>query len=203
MPVAPSTIVSRASVAVGATSAMRPARPASTSAWVNSAPVRVFPKPRPASTSQIVQSRGGGSCEGRARKRQSVASASRSLGLSSSSSAVCSALGSDASKAAKESFQGIGAFHPHRLLGHPDAVIGQHADQRGVPGGGPLADALLHGGVGDRLAAKELELFPRAPATSLFPAACTGIAAHKWAAADALLLGGHGSGSRQECAEAP
>src|SRR4029077_6665838 len=43
IPLSPSTIVSLQSAAVGATNAMRPARPASTSSLTNSAPVLVLP----------------------------------------------------------------------------------------------------------------------------------------------------------------
>ena len=67
----PETITSRPSAAVGATIATRRALPASISALTYSAPVRVFPNPRPATSIQIDQLPGGGSCDGRAIVRQS------------------------------------------------------------------------------------------------------------------------------------
>ena len=82
MPLSPSTITLRASAAVGATSAMRRAVAPSTRARTSSAPVRVLPKPRPASSSQTRQSPAGGSWLGRAQNGQSYSSASASAGLS-------------------------------------------------------------------------------------------------------------------------
>ena len=70
-PLAPSTMTARASAAVGPTSAMRRALPASTCARTYSAPVRVLPKPRPASSSQTRQSPDGGFCEALASRVQS------------------------------------------------------------------------------------------------------------------------------------
>ena len=56
MPLSPSTMTSRASAAVGATSATRRAVRAVTRARISSAPVRVLPNPRPASSSHTRQS---------------------------------------------------------------------------------------------------------------------------------------------------
>jgi hypothetical protein len=68
MPLGPSTRTSLASAAVGATSATRFAAPAVTFSITNSTSDRVFPYPRPASSSQINQSSpAGGSWFGRAK----------------------------------------------------------------------------------------------------------------------------------------
>ena len=78
----------------------------------HSAPQRVLPKPRPASTSQVVQSppapdSGGASCLGRAQKRQSWISARASASLSSAIRAWRSEAGSEASDSASEAFPGV------------------------------------------------------------------------------------------------
>ncbi len=70
MPLSPSIITSRTSLAVGPTSAMR-LEPRRSTFWrTRSAPVRVLPNPRPASTSQVRQSPSGASCFGRAQNSQ-------------------------------------------------------------------------------------------------------------------------------------
>ena len=60
MPDSPSIMTDWASSRVRATRAMRRAAPSSTCARTHSAPVRVFPKPRPARIIQVSQSPGGG-----------------------------------------------------------------------------------------------------------------------------------------------
>src|ERR1700691_4027679 len=54
---------------------MRLAAPASARSSIHSAPLRVFPLPRPAQKIQIVQSPSGGNCSRRAIERQSERSA--------------------------------------------------------------------------------------------------------------------------------
>ena len=65
IPAAPSTITERASWAVAPTRAMRRA-PLGHLRKHHSAPLRVLPKPRPASSSHMRQSPGGANCSGRA-----------------------------------------------------------------------------------------------------------------------------------------
>src|SRR5882724_11857823 len=78
-PDSPSTMKSRASLAVGATNAMRPTEPDSRRAFDHSAPVRVFPNPRPARISQVShQSPAGASCSGRATQSQRRDNSTRS-----------------------------------------------------------------------------------------------------------------------------
>src|SRR5215467_15915080 len=78
MPLCPSTKTSRASAAVAAMTAMRPAC-AEPACWhVHSAQVRVLPKPRPASSNQTCQSPGGGTWFGRATAGHEAWSASAS-----------------------------------------------------------------------------------------------------------------------------
>src|SRR6185312_12177888 len=107
-PDSPSTMTSRASPAVAATSASRFARPERTSSAMNSAPLRVLPNPRPASRSHVVQSPPGASWFGRAQKRQSYSSASSSSSLRSARMAARSVAGSDASEAAGDAVADIG-----------------------------------------------------------------------------------------------
>src|SRR6516162_3432534 len=79
MPLSPSTKTSRASAAVAATSAILLTYPDAACSHTHSAKVRVFPKPQPASNSQIChQSPGGGSWFGRATAAQQFSSASTS-----------------------------------------------------------------------------------------------------------------------------
>jgi hypothetical protein len=68
MPLAPSTRISLAPAAVGATSATLIAAPAATFSHTNSTSDRVFPNPRPASSSQVNQSLPGGGSGGRPRQ---------------------------------------------------------------------------------------------------------------------------------------
>src|SRR5215831_5405274 len=75
MPFSPSTTTSRQSLAVAATIAIRLARAELAEALHISDKTRVFPNPRPASKSQIVQSPSGGSWFGRAITSQPVSSA--------------------------------------------------------------------------------------------------------------------------------
>ncbi len=88
MPDSPSTIVSRASAAVGATRAMRPTL--SFCSRTHSAPTRVLPQPRPVMVIQIGHSPGGVCCFGRAQNdhsyRSVAASASVYVGWSSGGS---------------------------------------------------------------------------------------------------------------------
>src|SRR5947207_15883636 len=78
MPLWPSTRTSRASAAVAATTAILPAFPDAACWHTHSANVRVFPKPRPASSSQTCQSPGGGNWFGREIAGQEASSASAS-----------------------------------------------------------------------------------------------------------------------------
>src|SRR5215470_4154923 len=86
MPLSPSTMMSRASAAVGATNATLLAAPADTRLKTNSAPVRVLPQPRPARISQIAQAPGGGSWLG-------LAVATHPVSISVSSTAAKSSCG--------------------------------------------------------------------------------------------------------------
>src|SRR5712692_1063156 len=61
IPLSPSTITLRASAAVSATNAIRPQRCRSTCSRTHSAPLRVFPKPRPAKISHTRQFPSGAS----------------------------------------------------------------------------------------------------------------------------------------------
>src|SRR6516162_11844287 len=78
MPDSPSTTTSRQSDAVAATIAIRLASPEVAHALAISLNVRVLPKPRPARSSHIAQSPGGGSWFGRATVSQPYSSASAS-----------------------------------------------------------------------------------------------------------------------------
>ena len=75
IPDSPSTIMSRASAAVGAINATRLRSPLSTCERTHSAPVLVLPNPRPVRIIQIAQSPAGGNCLGRAQNDQSNNSA--------------------------------------------------------------------------------------------------------------------------------
>jgi len=70
MPLSPSTITARASRIELATSAMRAEPSDKAMRRTHSAPARVLPKPRPAITSQVRQSPGGGICSARAQNGQ-------------------------------------------------------------------------------------------------------------------------------------
>ena len=74
MPDSPSIMTDCASSRARATRAMRVARLFSTWVRTHSAPVRVFPNPRPARMSQVSQSPSGGSWESRAWSDQSYVS---------------------------------------------------------------------------------------------------------------------------------
>src|SRR5690348_10363514 len=78
MPLCPSTRTSRASAAVAATRAIRPACPDAACWHTHSAKARVLPKPRPASSSQTCQSPRGGNWLERAIAGQEASSASAS-----------------------------------------------------------------------------------------------------------------------------
>src|ERR1700722_10058179 len=78
-PLDPSTIVSRQSAAVGPTKAIRATLAASANDLTHSAPQRVLPHPRPANTSHVDQSPGGGNCSDLAFDAQSHSSASAML----------------------------------------------------------------------------------------------------------------------------
>jgi hypothetical protein len=82
MPLSPSTMTSRTSAAVGPTSAIR-FLPLAISWRTHSAPVRVLPKPRPASRSHVRQSPRGASWRGLAQKDQSNSSCTSSSSLRS------------------------------------------------------------------------------------------------------------------------
>src|SRR5215469_2592730 len=79
-------MTSRASAAVGATSATLSAAPANTRLNTNSAPVRVLPQPRPARISQIAQGSGGANWFG-------LAVAGHPVSISVSSAAAKSSCG--------------------------------------------------------------------------------------------------------------
>src|SRR5712692_867236 len=66
IPLSPSTITLRASAAVSATNAIRPQRCLSTCSRTHSAPLRVFPNPRPAKISHTRQFPSGANWLGRA-----------------------------------------------------------------------------------------------------------------------------------------
>ncbi len=137
-------MTSRASAAVSATSATRRAWPRAsgvipqTWARTHSAPQRVLPKPRPASTSQVVQSPpgpevAGANCLGRAQNRQSYSNAAASASVSSAIRVFRSEAGSEASDSASEAFPGIIrrirlAVVARTVLG--PAVLGQRAGER-------------------------------------------------------------------------
>ena len=94
MPLSPSTSVSRASAAVGATSAIL-----STAVWtvrIHSAPARVLPNPLPAMMSHFDQSPGGGSCAARAQNGQYQSSAALTSAGTFVSNFFCCDSGSEA-----------------------------------------------------------------------------------------------------------
>src|SRR5215469_6106956 len=78
MPLCPSTKTSRASAAVAATTAIRPACPEPACWHTDPAKVRVFPNPWLASSNQTCQSPGGGNWFGRATAGHEACSASAS-----------------------------------------------------------------------------------------------------------------------------
>jgi hypothetical protein len=69
MPDSPSTMMSRASSAVGAMM-LQYVKPSCTHCRIHSAPALDFPKPLPAQISQVRHSPDGGSCAGRAQNFQ-------------------------------------------------------------------------------------------------------------------------------------
>src|SRR5690242_18894787 len=93
-------MTSRTAAAVGPTSAIRFAR--LSSAWMrtHSAPVRVLPKPRPASSSQMRQSPAGVIWVGRPQKRQSNARAAASASGRAASTSSFSSSSSELSELA-------------------------------------------------------------------------------------------------------
>src|SRR6516165_10681925 len=139
-PLSPSTMTSRASAAVAATSATRRWPWWLTRSWTYSAPVRVLPKPRPASSSQVRHSPGGGSCSGRAQYCQSRASRSHCSSVSFARSFFCRAGESEASEFAFEivscmsDFDWVAALEPgvfvdaHLAPAHPG--LGEEDQQR-------------------------------------------------------------------------
>src|SRR5690606_32289169 len=118
-----STITSRTSAAVRPTMAMRRRPCRSTCSRTHSAPVLVFPNPRPARMSHIRHGPSGGNCFGRAQNRQSYSSASASSSDSSARSLRRSSAGSAASLLASESPLGefvelFGQAFPRPNAGH-------------------------------------------------------------------------------------
>src|SRR5262249_22004704 len=113
MPVTPSTMTSRVSAAVSATSAILRAWPPvsgvlpQTFDRTHSAPVRVLPHPRPARMSQVTHWPGGAICSGRAQRFQDHSSASASALLSVFRIFARSDSGSDASNSACDFVNGV------------------------------------------------------------------------------------------------
>src|SRR5207247_6967060 len=83
------------------------AAPPFTRSRTHSAPVRVLPKPRPASSSHTAQDPTGASWFARAQKRHSRASLSASAGLSVARIFFRSDAGSNAIDSASEAFDGV------------------------------------------------------------------------------------------------
>src|SRR5207248_563920 len=130
MPLSPSTMMSRASSKVGPTSAMRRA-PCLTRALTNSAPVRVLPKPRPASNSQTRQSPSGGRCDRRPpfAYHSEMASATASLSLRLRTARSLCALVSDSFQSQDKSLTRTRCFLFCRLvLCRFGIALRQHAE---------------------------------------------------------------------------
>src|SRR3990167_7161637 len=130
MPEGPSTMTSRTSAAVGPTSPSLPAFPAITRRRVVSDPVLVFPNPRPANRSQIVQSPFGGSWFGRAIFSHGSFFRSRSAAAlrfasSHASAAICSSAGEERGSASICIVHLSGELAHHLLedLGCGDAAL--------------------------------------------------------------------------------
>ena len=110
-----STIVSLTSALLWPTRAIR-RNPARARPITHSAPVRVFPNPRPDRNNHTNQSPGGAICSGRAQNDQSYSSASASASLSLASAARFCAIGSIRTEEACKPLPGIAHLNPDLAL---------------------------------------------------------------------------------------
>src|SRR5258708_4246708 len=131
MPLSPSTMTLRASSAVGATSAIRCARPASICTRTNSAPARVLPKPRPAISSHTRQSPAGGICASRGRQDISRSRSRASSSLNSRIAGSLSLFGREAIHLANEEFARVLALIQLFVLMRSSLERRQHAEMAG------------------------------------------------------------------------
>src|ERR1700730_12530217 len=137
MPDSPSTITSRASAAVGATNAKR-RRPALTSDLIHSAPHRVLPKPRPASSIHTRHDPAGGSWLGRAQNpSQSWGSLRSRSGDNPERMRSRSAFGASANRSAREAFSDLVELGRNPLSGirHLNRLTARatHLDRAALP----------------------------------------------------------------------
>src|ERR1700730_5926883 len=167
-PLSPSTMTSRASAAVGATSAIRRRRWWMTWSRIHSAPLRVLPKPRPASSSQVRQSPFGACWLRRPHQPQScsIASSSRSL-VCFRNAASCSG-GSDASNSAGETFSDSDNLDLDRLtVRHTGVFVGAgfapaaarlHPEDRGRDAGALVFECRFAGAAANSVEQKVSDL---------------------------------------------